>query len=345
MKKNNIKTVLVAGAGGYLGTCLIPALLESGYKVIALDRYYFGDVYSKNSNPLLTVVKDDIRTVKSNLLKGVWAVINLAAISNDPASELNPKITQSVNHEGAVYLAKLSKKNKVSKYIFASSCSVYGHGQEILTEESKLAPISEYARSKIEAEAEILKLSSNSFCTTILRKGTLHGLSVDRMRFDLIVNIMTLHAWKNNKIFIMGGGNQWRPLLHVRDAVQAYLDVLSHKKITDINGQIFNVGSDKENYKVYQVAAIFKDYFPSIVIETTPDDPDKRDYHVSFAKIKKILKYEPKKSVSDSIKEIKEALEKSIITDSLKTKTVNYYQYLIDADVELSRIKLNNNIF
>jgi len=345
MNKIIKKTVLVAGAGGYLGTMLVPKLLEKNFKVIALDRYYFGDVYDQNTDPNLIVVKDDVRYFNHELLNDVWAVVNLAAISNDPASELNPKITQDVNYKGAVSLAKKAKTAGVERYILASSCSVYGHSDEFLTEQSDLAPISEYAKSKISAEKEILSLADKSFYPVALRMGTLHGLSPQRMRFDLIVNLMTLHAWKNNKIFIMGGGKQWRPLLHVEDAVDSYLTILEHKNPIKWTGEIFNVGNDTENYQVYQVAEIFKTYFPSLSVEQTPDDPDKRNYKVTFSKIRDVLGFKTSRTVINSIVDIKNSLESGQIIDDLRTKTVNYYQHLIESDLILSKIKIKNKIF
>lgn len=340
------KTILVAGAGGYLGTVLVDKLLLEGYSVVALDRFYFGDVYhSYGTKNKLKVIKLDVRSVPDKYLKDVWAVINLAAISNDPASELDPKLTQDINYLGAVNLAKQAQRLGVSRYIFASSCSVYGHSEDLLIETSKLSPVSEYARSKIRAEKEILELKGKHFCPIVLRMGTLHGLSPKRMRFDLIVNIMTLHAWKNNKIHIMGGGKQWRPLLHVEDAAQAYILVLKHTKLEQICGEIFNVGSEEANYQVYQIASLFKEFFPSVQIEDTPDDPDKRNYRVSFKKILDTLDYRTKYGVKDSIRSIKQALEVGAVKDELRTRTVNYYQYLLEANKDMDRIKIDGKIF
>jgi nucleoside-diphosphate-sugar epimerase len=338
------KKILVCGAGGYLGTHLVPSLIAKGYKVLALDRYFFGDVYRNVKNKHLEVVKGDVRSVDMHILKDVDSIINMAAISNDPASELKPKITQDINFKGAVSLAKKAHKAGVKKYIFASSCSVYGCSDSWLNEESLLAPVSEYARSKIAAEKALLPLNNSKFGVTVLRMGTLHGLCKDRMRFDLIINIMTLHAWKNNKIIIMGGGKQWRPLLHIDDAVRAYLLVLE-SDIRFVGGEIFNVGSNKENYQVTQVAYFFRNYFPSVIIEEAPDDPDKRNYRVAFDKILSRLGYTTQHGIGESIESIKHALEEGIVKDSLKTKTVQYYQYLLEADSELQRIKLNNRLF
>lgn len=339
--------ILVAGAGGYVGTELVPFLLAAGHKVIALDRFYFGETLSSITNTKsLTIIKDDIRYFKKDVLKNVDVVINLASISNDPASELNPQITHAINHEGAVRLAKLAKEMKVAKYIFASSCSVYGAKNGIVTEESPVYPISEYAKSKRRAEEDLLKLSDKTFHVTIFRISTLYGLSKYRMRFDIIINIMTLHAWKNKKIFIRGQGEQWRPLVHVHDCINAFNLVINEKNDSKISKQIFNLGSNDQNFQVFQVASRFKQYFPELEIESVPDDPDNRSYHVNFDKIATILHFKTQKTIDDGIKEIKDALENGEITDSgTITHTLRHYQYLIEADKLLSEIKMNDKLF
>lgn len=342
-----MKKVLVAGAGGYVGTEMVPFLLDAGYKVIALDRFYFGDTLAQfKTNKNLTVIKDDIRHFDKSILKGIDTIINLASISNDPASELNPQITQEINYDGAVRLAKFAKEMKVKKYIFASSCSVYGAKNGIVSEESPVYPISEYAKSKRKAEEDLLKLADKSFIVTIFRIATLYGLSRNRMRFDIIINIMTLHAWKNKKIFIRGQGEQWRPLVHISDCINGFFTVLKETEHAKINKQIFNLGSNDQNFQVYQVAARLKQYFPDLEIESVPDDPDNRSYHVNFDKIATILHFKTKKTIDDGIKEIREALENGEITDSgTITHTLRHYQYLMEADKMLAEIKLNNKLF
>lgn len=339
--------ILIAGAGGYIGSKMVENFLNfSNYSIIALDRFFFGNTLQDfESNPRLMIVKNDIRFFEKEILHGVNVVIDLASISNDPASELLPSVTESINYEGAVRLATLAKECGVKRYIFSSSCSVYGTGEEILKEDSEISPISIYAKSKLNAEADLLKLASDDFCVTLLRNGTVYGLSANRMRFDLVVNLMTLHAWKNNKIFIMGGGKQWRPLVHIDDVIKAFELVMTENDENKINKQIFNVGSNEQNYQVFQVANQFYNYFPNLEIETTPDDTDLRNYHVNFDKISSVLNFHPTKIISDGIKEIKEALERGKVIDDIKTKTVEFYKYLINADKLLTDIKINNQLF
>lgn len=340
------KTVLITGAGGYIGSRMVERFLQDGLRVVALDRFFFGDnLNDMASNEQLQIVKDDVRTFNKELLRGVDAVIDLASISNDPASDLNPVLTISINHQGARRVAELAKEMGVKKYILSSSCSIYGASESILTEASPIVPISTYAKTKRAAEEDIIKLGSDNFSVTFLRNGTVYGLAGRRMRFDLIVNIMTLHAWKNNKLFIMGGGKQWRPLVHVDDVINAFRLVMDEPDRTKINQQIFNVGCNEQNYQVYQVANRFRSFFPELVIEETPDDPDRRNYHVNFDKITRVLNFKPAKTVEDGIVEIKEALDRGQITDTLQTRTLDYYKYLINAERILSKIKLNNILF
>lgn len=340
------KKILIVGAGGYIGTEMVTTFLKKDYEIIALDRFYFGNTLEHlKQHKNLRIIKDDINNIDKNILKNVDVIINLASISNDPASELQPEITHKINYEGAIKLAQLAKEMHIKKYIFASSCSVYGAGKDIVDELSETAPISVYAKSKITAEKELLKIADATFCITILRMATIYGLSKRRMRFDLIVNLMTLHAWKNKKIFIMGGGKQWRPLVHVADAIEAFDLILLEKSKKKINKEIFNVGSNIQNFQVSQVANLFKKHFPDVVIETAPDDPDKRSYQVNFNKIKKVLGYKTKKTIDDGIKEIKEALENGEVTDDIRTNTSWYYRYLIDADKLLSEVKIKEKLF
>ncbi|GIW61815.1 MAG: NAD-dependent dehydratase [Patescibacteria group bacterium] len=341
-----MKTVFVAGAGGYIGTEMVEDFLKRGYYIVALDRFFFGSTLQDLSkNKRLKIIKGDIRFLNTELLKGVDVVINLASISNDPSAALNPKITKSINDFGAVKLARVAKEAGVKRYIFASSCSVYGAGQGTLSEQSPTSPLSEYAKSKISAEKKLLLLADNNFIVTIPRISTVFGVSKRRMRFDLLINIMTLHAWKNNKIFIMGGGRQWRPLIHISDVIEAFHRIMVEEDIKKINKQIFNVGSNEQNYQVRQIATKIKSHFQDLIIEETPDDPDQRSYKVSFDKIKQTLAFHPKVSVDEGILEVKEALEKGEITEDIKTNTMWYYRYLLEADSILSSVKIRNRLF
>ncbi|OFY62611.1 MAG: hypothetical protein A3H98_12660 [Bacteroidetes bacterium RIFCSPLOWO2_02_FULL_36_8] len=341
-----METILITGAGGYIGTYMVEHFLSIGYKVIALDRFFFGNTLDNLSfNKKLKIVKNDIRLLNINHFKGVDSVIDLAAISNDPASELFPSITRDINYKGAVHVAKMAKKAGVKIYVFSSSCSMYGAGNGIVNEKSHLAPISTYAKCKIAAENEIIKLSTKNFCVTSMRNATVYGVSNRRMRFDLLINVMTLHAWKNRKIFVLGQGKQWRPLIHIYDLVNAFRLILEEKEESKINGEIFNVGSNEQNFQVVNIANYFRNFFQDLAIEVTPSDPDTRSYRVNFDKITKTLGFTVSKTIDDGILEIKSALDKGIITDSIQTRTLDYYKYLISADKILSSVKISGRLF
>lgn len=340
-KKTNI---FIAGAGGYLGTKLTQYLLNKGYKVIALDRFFFGNTLEHLKNDKnLKIIKDDIRYFEKKNLKGVDVVINLASLSNDPSADLNIKFTKQINYLGAKRLANIARQMRVKKYIFASSCSVYGFGENILDETSPLSPVSEYAKSKINAEKALIKTADKEFGVIIYRLATLFGVSEKRMRFDLMVNIMTLHAWQNNKVFILGGGAQWRPLLHIDEAIRAFEIGIKHE-LQD-KYEIFNIGSNENNFQTIQVANELKKYFPSLDIEITPDDPDPRNYRVSFNKATKQLRFKTKKTLHEGIAEVKDALEKGLIKDGIETSTHKYYQYLMEANDILGFVKLKKKLF
>lgn len=331
MERNNNKKILVVGGAGYIGSVLVSELLKLNYFVRVLDRCFFGmePIEEHQNNPNFEYIKDDIRNIGKEAVKDIDAVIHLAAISNDPACELKSSATIDINYRGTVHLAELAKEAGAKRFIFSSSCSVYGAGKNLqLTEESPLEPVSLYAKTKIESEKDLLSLADDNFIVTILRNGTVYGLS-RRMRFDLIVNVMTLHAFKNKKIQIVGGGLQWRPNIHIQDVSKAFIMTLE-TPAEKIQKQIFNVGTNEQNYQTIQVANMVKTIIPDTIIEPVLSDQEKRNYNVNFDKIKDVLGFSTSKTVSDGINEIKEALEKGMISDTIKTRTVDYYRYLLE---------------
>lgn len=341
-----IKKILITGGAGYIGSVLTKILLEQNHRVLVLDRCFFGlepiKEYLNNKN--FQLIQDDIRYVAKGIFKHINTVIHLAALSNDPACEIDPRATKSINYQGTVRLAKLSREMGVKRFIFSSSCSVYGQGSSLeLTEKSALNPVSLYAQTKVKAEKEILKLANKNFLVAILRNATVYGLS-KRMRFDLAVNIMTLHAFKNKKIYILGGGTQWRPNVHIQDVANAFISVME-APAKKIQKQIFNVGSNEQNYQIYQIAQMIKKIMPETIIEKVVSDPDKRNYNVNFDKIHKVLNYRTEKKVTDGILEIKNGLEAGILTDAPQTRTLDYYKYLLEASQVLKEVSLKGKIF
>jgi dTDP-4-amino-4,6-dideoxygalactose transaminase/nucleoside-diphosphate-sugar epimerase len=298
--------VLITGAGGYLGSVLTRLLLEEGHEVIALDRFYFGEepLASLAGHRRLRIVKGDVRTLDVALLEQVGAVVNLAALSNDPSCELDPAWTLEVNRDAAIRLAQLCKERGVERFLFSSSCSVYGTGSELLTEDSELRPVSLYARCKVEVEEALSSLADSSFHPVVLRKGTLFGLS-PRMRFDLAVNLMTMHAVTKGCIYVTGGGQQWRPFLHVRDAANAYLLCLEAPG-EKVSGRIFNVSADNE--KIASLAERVARTLGNITVHCVPEDQDKRNYHVSGARFAGEFGFRPAYTIEDGVREIAGAI-------------------------------------
>jgi nucleoside-diphosphate-sugar epimerase len=336
--------VLVTGAGGYIGTQLVSDLLKADHEVTAVDRYFFGENTLKDfkTNSKLSIVKKDIRDLEKNDLIGHDAVFDLACLSNDPSGEIEPDLTYRINRDGRIHVAETAKQAGVGQYVISSSCSVYGYGQDmILNEKSPTNPISVYAKSTLEAETNNLELSNDQFSVTSLRNATVFGLS-RRMRFDLVVNLMTYSAFQKNRIIVMGGGLQWRPLVHVSDVSKAFIATLKAEK-KSINGEIFNVGLD--NFQVKNLAYLVRDElaFP-IEIDIAPDDADKRDYNVNFSKIKKVLDFDATVSVNEGIREIYNELKSGKVDTGPKTVTVQWYKSILEAKKLLDSVILNNRV-
>jgi nucleoside-diphosphate-sugar epimerase len=324
--------ILVTGAGGYIGVPLCARLLRDGHDVLALDRYFFGldKVASLRGVPGFVVLRDDLRGFDLAVLKDCDAVVDLAGLSNDATAEIDPRLTTDINCHGSLRVARAAKESGVRRYLYSSSASVYGHGQKPgLTESDELHPQTEYARSKVAVEEGLRGLADARFCVTMLRNATVYGLA-PRMRFDLVVNIMTMRAWKERVIYVMGGGQQWRPLVHVNDVVEAFSLALKAPP-EKVAGQVFNVGSDDQNYQVHQLARCVVDVIPNVTIHRIPDDADKRTYNLSFAKIRDELGFKPSRRVHEGIVEIKQALERGeVLPEDPTCFTLQWYRSIID---------------
>jgi nucleoside-diphosphate-sugar epimerase len=336
--------VVVTGAGGYIGTQLVRDLVKEGHQVLGVDRFFFGmePVAEFVNDKNVTLLKKDIRDLTADDLKGFDAVCDLACLSNDPAGEIDPQLTYQINRDGRIHVAKTAKAAGIAKYIISSSCSVYGQGDEpSLTEESSTNPISVYAKSTLEAEQANLAIADNNFSVTALRNATVFGLST-RMRFDLVINLMTLTAFEKSRIIVMGGGEQWRPLIHVSDVAKAFIATLNSDN-SAINQEIFNIGLD--NFQIKNLAYIVRDQLPmQIEIDLAPDDADKRDYNVVFSKAKKKLNLNPVVSIADGVSEIYAALKAGRVDTSVRTVTVKWYKDLIAAKELISSIELNGRL-
>jgi nucleoside-diphosphate-sugar epimerase len=328
---NTKATILVTGAGGYIGTTLVPMLLAEGYRVRALDRFFFGRELLED-HPHLDVVQEDARQVKAEHLSGVDYVIDLVAISNDPSGEQFKQETIAINRDARVTTAKLAKAAGVKRYILPSSCSIYGFqpADVIATEKTKTNPLTTYANANEMAEQAVLPLASDDFVCVVLRQATVYGFS-PRMRFDLAINGMTFGAWKTGVLPLMRDGTQWRPMIHVKDTARAQIFMLT-ADASEINGQIFNVGSEANNYQLgplaERVAATVKRIAARDVKIEWYGEPDHRSYRIDFHKVT-ALGYHALYSAEDGVKDICEALISGKIDKTTRTITLDWYRELI----------------
>lgn len=318
--------VLVTGAGGYIGTTLVPMLLERGYAVRAVDRFFFGrDLLPEHAN--LERVQEDTRKLTADHFRGVDFVIDLAAVSNDPSGELYEQATWQINHEARARAAKLAKQAGVKRYVLPSSCSIYGFQGEgvVCTETHAINPLTTYAKANGRAERDILPLADGNFTAVVLRQSTVYGYS-PRMRFDLAINGMTWGAWTTGKLPLLRDGTQWRPMVHVRDTAAAQIFMLEYKDAPRINGQVFNVGSDANNYQLKPLAELVKATIPKPVEIEWYGDPDHRSYRVNFDKIE-ALGFKATRTAADGVREICQQIEKGLKRDA-KTITLQWYKDL-----------------
>ena len=322
----NKEKVLVTGGGGYIGSVLVRMLLDHGYKVRILDKFIFGiePIADILNNPDLEVIIGDICKMDDlkKAVKGVNHVVHLAAIVGDPACSVKADVAVETNFLSTIRLARLARDYEIKKFIFASTCSVYGaSGDKMIDENSPTNPVSLYAETKLDAEKELIALLDKKPILTILRFGTAYGLS-PRMRFDLVINYLTKKALQDKDIKIFGG-DQWRPFVHIYDISRAIKIVLESDESV-VKDEIFNVGSTQENYKMVEIGNIVKSVLPDTNVEIVEQIKDKRSYRVSFEKIENTLGFKNKKTVKDGVKEIKEAIEKGQIINSDDNKYYNH---------------------
>ncbi len=318
--------VLIVGGAGYLGCVLAERLLGRGFRVRILDSFIYGrraiDSIPNNGN--LEVVEGDLRNIHTCVksLEDADAVVLLAAIVGDPASKIRPTETIETNVLATQALASACKLHHINRFLYASTCSVYGIGAEELDEQAELNPVSLYARTKIESEKIILGMGDDYFSPTILRMGTLYGYS-PRMRFDLVVNTMSMKSFTEGEIQVFGG-KQWRPLLGVEDAADVYIQCIE-ADLREVGNQVFNVGSDIQNYQIDKVAEIIASALGDIPISRDGANLDARDYRVNFNKLTRILQFKPKQKIDTAAREIYDKLNSGAIRNPAQKIYYNHY--------------------
>jgi nucleoside-diphosphate-sugar epimerase len=282
---NDVK-ILLTGADGYIGATMGPKLLEAGHDVVGMDAGFYrrGWLFDDNRSHPRTVFKD-LRCVTTDDLTGFDAVVHLSELSNDPIGENDPGLTMEINHRGSVELAKKARNAGVRRFVYASSCSIYGAGgDEMRTETSSIAPQTAYARCKVLVERDVAALTDDKFTPVFMRNATAYGAS-PRQRFDLVLNNLAGYAHTVREIRMTSDGTPWRPITHIEDICEAMLCALTAEREA-VAGEAFNVGDDGENYRIRDIAEIVANTFPHCTLSVGDSGGDTRSYRVSFAKIR-----------------------------------------------------------
>jgi len=312
--------VLVTGTDGYIGCQLSSLLLERGHDVTGLDTGYYRDgwLYNDRARRFPACINKDIRHITAEDLEGFDAVVHLAELSNDPLGQHKPEITYQINHLGSVKLAKNAIRAGVPRFVYTSSCSVYGVGDggTFKTEESEVNPQTAYAKCKVLVERDLSALASDDFSPTFLRNATAYGPS-PRMRFDIVLNNLAGYAWTTREIKMISDGTPWRPLVHVQDIGHAVACTLEADRAV-VHNQILNVGSTTENYQIREIARIVAETFPDCTLSIGRQDADNRSYRVNFDKIYSVLpRFSCEWELAAGARELREVFERISLTDDM----------------------------
>jgi len=307
--------VLVTGHDGYIGTILVPMLQKRGHEVVGLDSLLFNTcIFGKKESQPNYLLEKDIRDVAAEDLEGIDAVMHLSGMSNDPAGDLNPTITYDVNHHASIRLAELAKSAGVSRFIFSSSCSIYGaQGDDVLDESAEFLPVTPYGESKLFVEQDLEKLADDNFSPTYLRNATAYGVS-ERLRGDLVVNNLTGFAVTTQKVFLKSDGSSWRPLVHIEDISRAFCAVLEAEKSL-IHNEPFNIGATEENYIIRDVAEIVADVVGCPITVSDEAFNDIRNYKVNCDKfVNAFPKDRPQWTVRKGVESLRDAMIENKLT-------------------------------
>jgi len=312
--------VLVTGNLGYVGSVMTPMLAERGHEVIGHDTGYFRDclLYPPSGTHLAAQHFGDIRELDPALLDGVDAIVHLAALSNDPMGELDPGLTQKINTDATRRLATLAKEKRVERFVFASSCSIYGASEETaLTEDAPMNPLTAYARSKVDVENLLGEIADDEFSPTFLRNATAYGLS-PRPRLDVAVNNLTGWGFATGKVKLLSDGRAWRPMVHVADMGLAVCETLAAPR-ERVHNLAINVGDEAENYQIRTVAEIVAETIPDTEVTFAEGaSADSRTYNVSFARIRSLLPgFRPRWTVRKGVAELVNAFSEHQLTDEM----------------------------
>jgi nucleoside-diphosphate-sugar epimerase len=306
--------VFVTGVNGYIGAVLAPYLMERGLKIVGLDTGYYRDgwLYSDDRRFATSpyTLNKDLRAVTGADLEGCEAVVHLAELSNDPLGQNNPTVTHQINHRGSMALARTALGLGIRRFVYTSSCSVYGAGSgEFLDETAPLNPQTAYAECKVLVERDLAGMADAQFAPVCLRNATAFGPS-PRMRFDIVLNDLCALAWTTRRIAMTSDGSPWRPLVHVEDICEAIYRCLVAPEDA-IRGRIFNVGQDSENYRVRELAQIVAAEFPGCEVSVGPSGADNRSYRVSFARIHRELPgFKCRFDARDGARQLREVFER-----------------------------------
>lgn len=329
-----MRKIMITGGAGYVGSSLVPKLIKAGHEVRVLDLFIYGeDVFDGIENKSnLKIFKGDIRDIElvKSSLDGADTVIHLACISNDPSFELNPSLGKEINLDSFRPIVEASRDAGVSRFIYASSSSVYGIKEvENVTEDMELEPLTDYSKFKADCEKILAEYQAEDFTTVTIRPATVCGYS-PRQRLDVIVNILSNHAYNNNKIKVFGG-DQLRPNIHIEDMTDLYTQLIDEDK-DKIAGEVFNAGW--ENFKVKDIANVVKKVIgENVDVETVPTD-DNRSYHISSSKIGDKLGFKAKRSIEDAVSDLKNAFESKKLPNSLNDKKYFNIQTMLEADLK-----------
>src|SRR4051812_9922569 len=307
--------VLMTGHNGYIGSVMTRVFREAGHDVTGFDTFLFEDCTFGAEDEPIDAIRADVRDAIPDQLRGFDAVVHLAALSNDPLGNLNARCTEEINHRASVRLAQLAKDAGISRFLFASSCSLYGvAGDAMLDETAGFNPITAYGATKVYVEAALSSLADETFSPTFMRNATAYGYS-PRLRADLVVNSLVGFAFTTGEVLLQSDGTPWRPLVHVEDICRAFLAVL-HAPRDRIHNQAFNVGRSEENYRIRQIAQIVREVVPGSVVKYADGGgPDARCYRVNCDKISQILpEFQPQWTVRRGVEQLYDAYRREGLT-------------------------------